>query len=159
MEIFGMSKNTQSIIIFLFSLFLNLLGQPNNAISNGVFEANTDIGDVGIKGSLDYNAEDDSYVIMGAGENMWFEKDAFHFVWKKVSGDISISSQIDWISEGVNPHRKAGVIIRQNLTPGSPYIDAIIHGDGLTSLQYREIENKDTHEIQSYVSTPSRGKF
>jgi Tol biopolymer transport system component len=87
---------------------------------------------------------------------MWFDKDAFHYVWKKVSGDVSIAADIKWIGTGGDPHRKACVIIRQSLDAGSPYADAALHGSGLTSLQYRDVQGGMTHEIQSNVNAPLR---
>ncbi|MCB9249752.1 MAG: TolB family protein [Ignavibacteriales bacterium] len=141
--------------MFYFSiLFLNSNQIYVSAQSTGLFEAYADIGNVGIVGSSVYDEVEKSYTLSGAGENMWFEKDAFHYLYKKVSGDFSLSAEIKFIGNGINPHRKAGVIIRQNLNPGSPYADAIIHGDGLTSLQYRENENDLTHEIQATVNAP-----
>jgi len=87
---------------------------------------------------------------------MWFDKDAYHFVWKKVSGDASVAADIKWIGKGGDPHRKACVIIRQTLDAESPYADAALHGSGLTSLQYRDVKGDMTHEIQSNVNAPVR---
>jgi hypothetical protein len=87
---------------------------------------------------------------------MWFKEDAMHFVWKKVSGDISIAADIDFVGASAQPHRKACLVIRQNLEPGSPYVDVARHGDGLTSLQFREEPEGVTKEIQSNVAAPRR---
>jgi len=87
---------------------------------------------------------------------MWFASDAFHFVWKRMSGDISLAADIRWVGSGGNAHRKACLLIRQSLDPDAPYADAVVHGDGLTSLQYREVRGGPTREIQSNVSAPSR---
>ena len=144
-----------SKIVNYFFMFLLLLSCGNQS-SMGIFETNLDIGEVGVVGSATYDTETDSYTISGSGENMWLNKDAFHYVWKKVSGDVSLSTRIAWEGKGVNPHRKAGIIIRQNLNTGSSYADAVIHGDGLTSLQYREKENGLTHEIQANVNGPNQ---
>ena len=73
-----------------------------------------------------------------------------------MSGDLTLASDIHWIGTGGNPHRKACLIIRQTLDPDSPYADAALHGDGLTSLQYRETPGGLTREIQSNVSGPVR---
>jgi Tol biopolymer transport system component len=127
--------------------------------SLGIFEDHDDIGKIAIKGSVKYDAVKKNYLITGSGENMWFSKDAFHYVWKKVSGDVSLSTDINWIGRGVNAHRKACLIIRQNLDEDSPYADAALHGDGLTSLQYREEQGGLTREIQSNVSAPLRLKI
>src|SRR5260370_1389203 len=43
-----------------------------------------------------------------------------------------------------------------SLDPDSAYIDAALHGDGLTSLQYREVKGERTYEIQSNISRPAR---
>jgi hypothetical protein len=124
--------------------------------SLGMFEGNGDIGDVLKKGSVVFDSVNMSYTVAGGGENMWFAKDAFHYVWKKASGDLSISSEIAFPDTGGNAHRKAGLIIRQNLDPDSPYADAVLHGDGLTSMQYREVKGGPTREIQSNVKGPRR---
>src|SRR5660397_114428 len=87
---------------------------------------------------------------------MWFENDELHYVWKKMSGDVSIAANIEWVGEGVDPHRKACLIIRQSLDPGSAYADAAVHGDGLTSIQYREQQGEITREVQSNISAPNR---
>jgi TolB protein len=150
-----MLKNAKIFSVFSLAILL-VVSCKSNTSSIGIFEEHQDIGNVGIKGSAVYDTEDESYTIKGAGENMWFEKDALHYVWKKATGNNSLSAEITWIGEGVNPHRKAGVIIRQNLNQGSPYVDAIIHGDGLTSMQYRETEDGLTREIQSKINCPQK---
>jgi TolB protein len=124
--------------------------------SLGQFEGHSDIGEVRKVGYVKYDTAQKSYLIAGGGENMWFNNDAFHFLWKRASGDISLAADIRWIGSGGNPHRKACLLIRQNLEPDSPYADAVIHGDGLTSLQYRQMRGGPTREIQSNVIAPIR---
>jgi hypothetical protein len=85
---------------------------------------------------------------------MWSTQDAFHFVWRRLSGDCAVSAEIQWIGTGGNAHRKACLLIRQTLDPDSPYADVALHGDGLTSLQYRETAGGPTREIQSSLSRP-----
>src|SRR5262245_50928361 len=113
--------------------------QENKPVPLGLFEKNGDIGAVKMPGSVEYDEARKSYTVAGGGENMWAATDAFHYVWKRVSGDLSIAADIQIIGAGGNAHRKACLIIRQNLDADSPYADAALHGDGLTSLQYREV--------------------
>ncbi len=122
----------------------------------GVFEGNGDIGNVKHKGSVVFNQSDDTYTISGSGTNMWFNTDEFHFAWKKMTGDLSLSASIEMIGEGVDPHRKACLMIRQNLEPDAPYVDIALHGDGLTSMQYRETKGGLTQEVKSNISAPKR---
>lgn len=122
----------------------------------GIFEKNGDIGNVKLKGSTEYDSKTDTYTISGSGTNMWFNTDEFHFVWKKVSGNVSLSATIEWPEEGVDPHRKAILAIRQTLDSNSVYADVAVHGDGLTSLQFREAPGDITKEVQSNISAPNR---
>src|SRR2546430_9442143 len=122
----------------------------------GPFEGHGDVGNVLRAGSVEYDATKQTYLIAGGGENMWSTNDAFQFVWKKMSGDVALAADIRWIGTGGNAHRKACLLIRQSLQPDSPYADAVVHGDGLTSLQYRENAGGPTREIQSNVSAPRR---
>jgi TolB protein len=126
------------------------------APANGIFESHSDIGTTRHAGSLEYDASRRTYRVAGGGENMWFTNDAFHFVWKKVSGDVTLAADITFPTTGGNPHRKACLIVRQSLDPDSAYADAALHGDGLTSLQYREAKGARTYEIQSNLSAPNR---
>ena len=83
--------------------------------SLGQFERHGDIGDVRKAGYVKYDTAQKSYLIAGGGENMWFNNDALHFLWKRASGDISLAADVRWIGSGGNPHRKACLLIRQNL--------------------------------------------
>ncbi|RPH99044.1 MAG: hypothetical protein EHM72_12265 [Calditrichaeota bacterium] len=122
----------------------------------GVFEGHGDIGPVRHAGAVQFNPAEKSYTLSGSGTNMWFKSDELHYVWIKMSGDVSIAADIQWVGQGVEPHRKACLIFRQSLEPGSAYADVAVHGDGLTSLQYREAMGADTREVQANVVAPRR---
>jgi TolB protein len=116
----------------------------------GVFEGETDVGKPAKGGSA--TIEEGNYIISGGGANMWFTNDAFHFVWKRVSGDFSLRAAVDWMNSGGNAHRKACLIVRQGLEPDSAYVDVAVHGEGLISLQYRDAAGTGTHEVQARPS-------
>lgn len=122
----------------------------------GLFEAHGDIGSVKAPGSVQFDPAGQTYRITGYGLNMWVGADAFHYVWKKVSGDVALSADIEWLGQGVDTHRKACLVIRQNLEPNSPYADVAIHGDGLASLQYRETPGGMTRQIKITAAAPRR---
>jgi len=94
--------------------------------------------------------------LTGGGENVWGVRDAFHGAWTRASGDVTLEADIAFPTPGGNAHRKAFLMVRQSLQPDSPYADAVLHGNGLTSLQYRERPGERTYEIQSAVSAPQR---
>lgn len=119
---------------------------PEAALS---FDGASDIGDVKSEGVMSYDSATDTYTLTAAGVNLWNETDAFYFVWKKVTGDFVITGDIAFEGEGVNPHRKLGFMIRESLDPSSKYADIAVHGEGLTSLQYRAENGAITEESTS----------
>ena len=141
-------------------LFALVVSWQNPDIPNlGIFEGNSDIGNVKHKGSLVFNPTDNSYTVSGGGTNMWFNTDEFHFVWKKMSGNVSLQATIEMLGAGVDPHRKACLMIRQSLEPDAPYVDIAVHGDGLTSMQFRETKGGLTNEVKSNILGPNKVKL
>jgi TolB protein len=122
----------------------------------GMFEGHGDVGTVLHPGSVEYDAAKGIYTIAGSGENMWFSTDDFQFVWKKMSGDVMLTADISFVGTGGNPHRKAVLMVRQNLDTGSPYADIALHGVGLTALQYRDEKGATTREVVANVTAPKR---
>jgi hypothetical protein len=120
----------------------------------GIFAGHGDVGDCARAGDVRFDAATHTYTVSGGGENMWFTNDALHFVWKQTSGDATLSARISFPVSGGNAHRKACLLVRQTLEPDSAYADAVVHGDGLTSLQYREAARTRTYEIQANISSP-----
>lgn len=124
----------------------------------GIFEGAADVGTPAHKGSVVYDAAKKEYRITGGGNNMWAGRDDFFFLWKKVTGDVAITANLKIDSPGA-PHRKAGLIIRADLEPGSVYADAVVHGDGTTALQWREKAGEVTRTIHFPVNGPTRLRF
>lgn len=128
---------------------------PVEAQELGEFEAHGDVGDVQRKGSVRFDPRRHEYRITGGGENMWGPRDAFHFVWSRVSGDLILNGDVDFPEKTGEAHRKAGWMVRQGLEADAPYADAVVHGDGLISLQYRLVKGGPTLEVQSPVKAPA----
>lgn len=146
-----------SALVLLVTLVVS--GQSTQNPIIGIFDGNSDIGSVKHKGNVVFNPTDSSYTISGSGKNMWFNADELHFVYKKMSGDVSLEATIEMIGAGVDPHRKACLLIRQSLEPDAPYIDIAVHGDGLTSMQYRETKGGLTHEVKSDRTAPKKARL
>jgi TolB protein len=123
--------------------------------SMGGFEEEINIGKIKFPGSAVYNSENNSYLITGSGENIWFNEDAFFFVYRKVEGDLELTANIEWVTERKHEHRKGGWMIRAGLEADDPYVDFMSHGDSLISLQYRRTKGDSTIQIQSPVRAPA----
>jgi TolB protein len=124
----------------------------------GIFEGQADVGSVVPAGVAVYDPAAKTYTITAAGENLWSTTDAFHFVWKKMSGDLSLTADIDFpVKSGdPNPHRKAVLMFRQTLDADGIYADAALHGSGLTALQYRRTSAATTQDIELDIAAPRK---
>jgi hypothetical protein len=122
----------------------------------GIFEGHGDVGAVLRPGSVEYDSAQKTYRVTASGENIWGTADAFQFVWKKVSGDVSVTAEVAFQTTAGEPHKKAVLMVRQSLDADAAYADAAVHAVGLTSLQSREEKGAATHEVQANVSAPKR---
>ena len=124
--------------------------------SLGIFTDEGSVGQTpaGVKAS--YDEARNEYRITGGGANIWGASDAFYFVWKKASGDLALSADVQWVGSSEVGHRKAVLMVRQSLDTGSAYADAVSHGDGLTSLQFRGAANENTYQVFTRVEGPVR---
>jgi regulation of enolase protein 1 (concanavalin A-like superfamily) len=75
-----------------------------------------DIGVVGAPGHTSLNGS--TWTIRGAGSDVWGTADAFHYVYQPLVGDGSIVARVLTV-QNVHAWTKAGVMIRESLTPGS----------------------------------------
>jgi TolB protein len=115
----------------------------------GAFDIVGDVGAKRIPGSTEYDREDQSYTVSGSGKNLWAAEDEFHFAALRISGDCILTVEGELLGNGVNAHRKWGLMLRRSLEGDSAYADAAIHGDGLCSLQYRESKGAETLQVAS----------
>src|ERR1700677_3893630 len=58
----------------------------------GIFEGQSDIGSAAVPGSADYDAATKQYTIHSAGYNIWYTRDEFRYLFKKMSGDVSLAA-------------------------------------------------------------------
>jgi len=127
--------------------------------SKSIFMNKADVGKINLPGKIEFTSTTNTYMLTGSGENIWGKEDAFYFAWNEMEGDISFSTEITWIGDGKNAHRKAGIMIRDGIEPDDAYVDVVVHGDGLTSMQYRKKKGGDTFEIKAPVNAPSKIKL
>jgi hypothetical protein len=122
----------------------------------GIFTDESSVGQTPPGSKAHYDAANGEYRITGGGENVWGASDAFYFVWKKASGNMSLTADVQFVGTSAAEHRKAMLMIRQSLDPGSAYADAVSHGNGLTSLQFRGKAGEQTYEVFTQVPEPAR---
>jgi TolB protein len=142
-------KNRVSNIVVILSITFIPSLSFSQTKSLGIFEGQNDIGKVNKPGSAIHDAEKQQFTIEGSGANMWADHDEFHFVWKRMKGDFILTTRAQFLGQGVEEHRKIGWMVRSNFDADSTHVNAAVHGDGLTSLQFRRSKGGLTEEVRS----------
>lgn len=131
-------------------LFANAGAQPKPI---GIFDGQADVGPVKLKGSAVYNGQTKQYVVSASGADVFFERDELHFVWKKIKGDFTLSANGAFIGADTHMYGKFGLMVRKSLAGNSAQVNAVVHGNKLTSLQWRKTTADSTYEQRTDVLT------
>ncbi|MHC4326793.1 MAG: fibronectin type III domain-containing protein, partial [Planctomycetota bacterium] len=73
----------------------------------------------GAPSNLSIDEATGTYEIAGAGNDIWNEADAFHYVYRELTGDATIVARVTDNGTGSNAWSKGGPMIRQSLDRGS----------------------------------------
>ena len=103
----------------------------------GQFDAQTDVGGPLAPGSASYDPASKTYTINSAGYNIWYQRDEFHYLWKKMSGDVSMAASVNWPNMDDFHDRKVVLIFRDSLDDDSRQIMAAQHGNGMVHISWR----------------------
>ncbi len=103
----------------------------------GVFEGQSDIGGTLVPGSASYDSATRQYSITSAGYNIWYQRDEFRFLWKRMSGDVSLAGDVSYVQAAGYSDRKVVLVIRQSLEDDSKEAMAGQHGTGMIHLANR----------------------
>jgi hypothetical protein len=118
----------------------------------GLFEGQSDVGSVTPAGTGSYDPANEVYTLTSAGANTWYHIDDFHFLWKKMSGDVTLSAEVNFpphtYQHEPDPHRKGILMFRQSLEAGGVYAGASDHGSGLMALQFRRERGANAEDVE-----------
>lgn len=100
---------------------------------------------------------DNHYELVGSGRDLYNNDDECMFLAKYVTGDCAIEGWFAFETppRAVDPDSKAGLMIRDNASVGSPFMDAIIRRNGEHYNQYRDAQN-GAAASQAFQRNPSR---
>jgi hypothetical protein len=114
----------------------------------GIFRGQSDVGAALVAGSSGYNAATMQYKITSAGYNIWYTRDEFRYLWKKMSGDVSLAADISFPDKEGFFDRKAVLIIRQSLDDDSKEAMVALHGAGLMHLAWRPEKGQSIKQMR-----------
>lgn len=108
-----------------------------------------DIGYVAYPGDVCVNSG--VYTVTASGADIWNKADAFHFVYQPVlTYNMEISARVVSL-DNTNANAKAGVMFRQSLDPGSPYVFLFLTPNNIY-FQNRSAQSVNASTVKGPVS-------
>lgn len=122
----------------------------------GLFEGQSDIGSAVVPGSASYDGASGRYTITSAGYNVWYTRDEFCFLWKRLSGDVSLAADIRYPDATGFGDRKAVLIIRQSLEDDAKEAIVALHGAGMIHLAQRPEKGSRVKDLEFRIGGRGR---
>ncbi len=143
-----------NVLIFLFFILAQIAIAQSSTI--GIFDTAVDIGKPKLAGSSFYDAVNQDYKMTGAGYNIWFNRDEFQFLCKKITGDFIATADFEFPHAGVEPHRKYGWMVRASLQDDAVHFTATKHSDGLIAAQWRVMRGAFMRDPEDEIFFPKK---
>ena len=124
----------------------------------GSFTNSDDIGAPPLKGAAEFESSTGQYKITGSGTDIWGKADQFHYLWREMSGNFTVTATAKFLTEGIG-HRKAVIMLRKSIDTDSPFIQLAIHGDGTPAVQFRNTKGDNTNTIDFPAEGPGIWKL
>lgn len=139
--------------LFIVFWFLSPLANAQQ----GIFEKQMDIGKPKLSGSTIYRQPDQAYQLKGGGYNVWFQRDEFQYSFSKIKGDFILTANFSFDGKGTDAHRKIGWMVRESTEEDAAHVSAVLHGDGLTVLQWRALRGAYMRDPEDEIFAPKKG--
>jgi hypothetical protein len=122
----------------------------------GIFEGQSDVGAALVPGSASYDEATKRYTINSAGYNVWYTRDEFRYLWRKMSGDVSLAADISYPDANGYGDRKAVLVIRQSLDDDAVQVVAALHGAGMIQLAQRPEKGARVKDLEYRIGGRGR---
>jgi hypothetical protein len=122
----------------------------------GIFEGQSDVGSALAPGSASFDASTGKYTIHSAGYNIWYTRDEFRYLWKRISGDVSLAADINSPDPNGYGVRKAVLVIRQSLEDDSKEAIMALLGSGVIDLAWRPERDTNMTDMEFRIAGRSR---
>ena len=142
------------LYLILFTIISNSASAQTGAV--GMFDSHEDIGHPKNPGAAQYDKVTHTYYIKGSGYNIWFNRDEFQYVYKKITGDFTATAVFEFIGDKGNNHRKIGWMIRESTDEKSIELNTVEHGDGLTVMQWRALTGENMKDPEGEIFYPEK---
>ncbi len=112
-----------------------------------------DVGTVGAAGNATFSFN--SVTVRGAGADIWGTADGFHFVYQTLAGNGEVVARVDSL-QATDPWAKAGVMMREALSGGSPHASALVTGTEGIVFQRRSVPGGNSSSTAGSASSAPR---
>lgn len=103
-----------------------------------------DVGLTSLVGSTTVEASSDRLTLEGSGADIWGVADAFHYHHRQANGDGNFVVHVDGI-ENTHGWAKAGIMLRESLTAGSPHVMVVLTPANGVSFQRRRLQDERSY--------------
>ncbi len=138
-----------------FSNKLNVYGlnPPAASACSGTLPPTWQSADIGYVASPgDVCVDHGKFTLTASGDDIWNTADAFHFAFQKViTNETELTIRVDSI-KNTNANAKCGIMFRQNLDPGSPYVFLNIIPSNKIYIQKRTLQSATAINVGSPVA-------
>ncbi len=110
-----------------------------------------DVGNPALVGDQTRNGN--TWTLRGAGGDIWGYSDQFHYVWRGLSGDGSVSAQVT-SQTNTDVWAKAGVMLRLDSGASASYYAALVTPANGISVQYRSVRGFSTKQFRLSGTAP-----
>ncbi|HVZ63176.1 MAG TPA: hypothetical protein VG936_01205 [Lacunisphaera sp.] len=114
----------------------------------GTFEGQAEVGAALVPGDASFDPDTGRYTISSAGYNVWYTRDEFRFLWRKMSGDVSLAADISYPDPNGYGDRKAVLVIRQSLDDDAQEAIVALHGLGMIHLAQRPVKGARVNDLE-----------
>jgi hypothetical protein len=115
----------------------------------GVFDGQADVGAAITPGRSSFATG--RYTVTSAGYNVWYTRDEFRFLYKRMTGDASLAADIAYPDPNGFGDRKAVLVFRQGLDDDAPEALVALHGAGMFHLAWRPAKGARMKDIEYKV--------
>lgn len=149
-----MNSTIRLVLSVIFLLAFNAAFAQTDTL--GLFTHHMDIGHPKNAGAARYDKVTHTYLLKGSGYNIWFNRDEFQYLYKKIKGDFTVTANFQFVGDKGNGHRKIGWMIRESTDDKSIHVSAVEHGDGLTVLQWRALTGENMKDPEGEIFYPEK---
>ncbi len=125
--------------------------------ATGIFSGVSEIGGPLLPGSSSFDPAAQRYTIRSAGYNIWYTRDEFRYLWKQMSGDVSLAADVAFPDAAPPSDRKVVLVIRQSLEDDAKEAVVAEHGTGMLHLAQRAEKNTDMTDMTFTFGGSLRG--